>query len=188
MLFKPHNEYYQREVRAIGICFLEWCLQTKPLWTESPLFKYKIISILVIKNFIYCKVKVNNVRILCLFFIKHSTSLKKVAKSLALKVHSFELAFWYNKRSYNCGRCTRLTCTFPTPGHYAVYLLKRLPMLVEPAETGNVLITEYFLHDIPRGDELREVYSYKLKDFKLGTITSTPGIVSYHIAVISLIL
>ncbi len=61
---------------------------------------------------------------------------------------------------------------YPAPGHYAVYLLKRLPMLVEPAEAGKVLIPEDFPHDKYRGDELKEVYPYKLKDFELGAITS----------------
>ncbi len=61
---------------------------------------------------------------------------------------------------------------YPAPGHYAVYLYKRLPMLVEPADAGKVLIPEDFTLDKCRGDELKEVYPYKLKDFKLGTITS----------------
>ncbi len=61
---------------------------------------------------------------------------------------------------------------YPAPGHYAVYLLKRLPMLVEPAGTGKVLIPPGFSHDYDLGDDLKEVYPYKLKDLELGAITS----------------
>ncbi len=61
---------------------------------------------------------------------------------------------------------------YPLPGHYAVYLLKRLPMLVEPAQAGKVLVLENISHDKCRGDELNEVYPYKLKDLELGEITS----------------
>jgi hypothetical protein len=61
---------------------------------------------------------------------------------------------------------------YPSPGHYAVYLLKRLPMLVEPAQAGKVLVPENIPHDKCRGDELKEVYPYKLKDLELGEITS----------------
>jgi hypothetical protein len=61
---------------------------------------------------------------------------------------------------------------YPAPGHYAVYLLKRLPMLVEPAGAGKVLIPENYPHDKDMGDELKEVYPYKLKDLELGAIRS----------------
>ncbi len=61
---------------------------------------------------------------------------------------------------------------YPAPGHYAVYLMKRLPMLVEPAVADKVLIPGNYLHDKYRSDELKEVYPYKLKDLELGSITS----------------
>lgn len=45
-------------------------------------------------------------------------------------------------------------------------------MLVESAQAGKVLVPEKIPHDKYRGDELKEVYPYKLKDFELGVITS----------------
>ena len=61
---------------------------------------------------------------------------------------------------------------YPSPGHYAVYLLKRLPMLVEPAQTAKLLVHEKLAHNDYRQDQLKEVYPYKLEDLKLGKITS----------------
>ncbi len=61
---------------------------------------------------------------------------------------------------------------YPAPGHYAVYLRKRLPMLVEPAGVDKVLIPQEFSERKDMGDILKKNYTYKLKDLELGTITS----------------
>ena len=45
-------------------------------------------------------------------------------------------------------------------------------MLVEPADAGKVLVPEKFSNDKCRGHEIKESYTYKLKNFDLGTITS----------------
>ena len=59
---------------------------------------------------------------------------------------------------------------YPAPGHYAVYLLGK--PIVEPAGTHTALIPEGFSLDNDKVNEIKEVYSYKLKDLELGAITS----------------
>ncbi len=115
---------------------------------------------------------------------------------------------WKSLQKWNCGRVKVLWkdvnkikahpivalaqgshAPYPAPGHYAVYLLKRLPMLVEPADAGKVLVPEKFSHDKCRGDEIKESYPYKLNDFDLGTITSNSwnSILAYSGCIVDII-
>ena len=61
---------------------------------------------------------------------------------------------------------------YPAPGYYAVYLHKRLPMLVEPAGTDKVLLPPGISYRDEIKKKFEEVYPYALKDLELGSITS----------------
>lgn len=59
---------------------------------------------------------------------------------------------------------------YPAPGNYAVYMFGN--PLVEPAGTQKILIPEEVSLDIRRVNEINKVYSYKLKDLELDSVTS----------------